>query len=126
MGELVVIFVGLDADEGQRQEDGAGMKKLEPAKLVHLARGPSHHRRYTGSDEHHSVGSADRDVEPAVRPITFRRADPQQNVRGEERAEEHDFGGQKQPDADFGVVKAGILARLDDVGEDFHLGKLNR
>ena len=48
-----------------------------------------------------------------------RRADAQQDVGGEQRAEQHDFRREKQPDADLGVVKAGVRARLDCVG-NFH------
>jgi hypothetical protein len=35
-------------------------------------------------------------------------ADAQQNVGGKKSAEEHHFGREKQPDADLGVVNAGV------------------
>ena len=37
-------------------------------------------------------------------------ADAQQDVGGKQRAEQHDFGSQKEPDADFGVEQAGVRA----------------
>ena len=119
VGELVVVLIRLDAHERQCQQDGAGMEKLEPAKLAHLARGPGHHGRDTRSDEDHGVRRPHRNIEPPMGPITFHRSHAQQDIRREERAEQHDFRGQKEPDADFGVVKAGVLPRLDDVGENF-------
>src|SRR5205823_13127847 len=39
---LALTFVGIKSYERQREQDGAGMEKLEPAVLVHLARGPCH------------------------------------------------------------------------------------
>src|ERR1041385_1668394 len=57
-----------------------------------------------------------------MRPQILRRGDPQQNVRGEERAEEHHFGGEKEPDADFSVVKASVGPCFASVG-DFHFRK---
>src|SRR5436190_19077256 len=39
MGELVVVLVGFDSDEGESQAEGASMKEFEPIELVHLQRG---------------------------------------------------------------------------------------
>ncbi len=47
------------------------------------------------------------------------RADAQQNVGGKKSAEEHHFGRQKQPDAELGVVNAGVRPVFNCVG-DFH------
>ena len=51
--------------------------------------------------------------------VPGRRADAQQDVGGEQPAEEHHFGGQEQPDADLGVVEAGVGPGLNCVG-NFH------
>src|SRR5437867_5347434 len=124
MGEFIVVFEGLDADEGQGEEDGAGVKELETAKLVHLARGPGHDGSDAGGDEDNRVGRADGNVEPTVGPVAFGSAHAQQDVGGKQGAEEHDFGAKEQPNADLGVVEAGVLAGLDDVGEDFRHEKV--
>jgi len=55
---------------------------------------------------------ADRDIQPAARPVALRSAHAQQDVRREQRAEQHDFRGQEEPDADLGVVKAGVWGVL--------------
>ena len=61
----------------------------------------------------------DRNIQPTVRPKTFRRAHAQQNVSGKQRSEEHDFGRQEQPNADLGIVKPGIRPRFYCV-RNFH------
>ena len=60
-----------------------------------------------------------RTFEPAVRPGAGRGADAQQDVGGKEPAEQHDFGREKKPDAELGVVKAGVRPGLNCVG-NFH------
>ena len=47
-------------------------------------------------------------------------AGPQDDVGREERAEEHDFGREKQPDAELDVVQPGVGPRLYGVGNLFH------
>src|SRR5436190_9656316 len=101
MGEFVVVFIGFDADESEGQQKRASMEEFEPAILVHLAGSPSHNSSDAGSDEHERVGGAHRNVKPAMRPKSFGSADTQQNITREEGPEEHDFGSQKEPDADF-------------------------
>ena len=68
-----------------------------------------------GGDQHEGVERGGPDVEqlPAARPR--RRAGAQQDQRREERAEEHDLGGEEEPDAELGVVDAGVGARGDVV-----------
>jgi len=65
------------------------------------------------------VERAETDVKPAMGPHTLIRADAQQHISGEESAEEHDFRGQEEPDADLGVIDAGIRPGFYSVG-DFH------
>ena len=62
---------------------------------------------------------AQRHVLPAVRPFAGRGADAQQHIGGKKPAEEHDFGREKKPDADLGVVKPRVRPGLDCVG-NFH------
>ena len=48
--------------------------------------------------------------------LSVRRADAKQDVRGKQGAKQHHFRGEEEPDADLGVIKAGVLARLYCVG----------
>jgi hypothetical protein len=43
----------------------------------------------------------------------------EEDVAGEQAAEEHDFGGEEEPDADFGVIEAGVGAGVNGV-RDVH------
>ena len=38
-------------------------------------------------------------------------ADAHEKIGGEERPEEHDLGGEEEPDAEFAVIEAGIGTR---------------
>ena len=71
MGELVVILVGFDANEGEGEQNGTGVEEFEPVELVHLAGGPGHHGRDARGDQDQRVERAYRNIQPAVRPVAF-------------------------------------------------------
>ena len=50
----------------------------------------------------------------------LRRPRPDQDVAGKQGAEQHDLGGQEEPDADLAVIETGVGARVYGVG-DVHL-----
>ncbi len=50
-------------------------------------------------------------------PGARRGANPQNDVGRKERSEEHDFRREEKPDSNLGIVKAGVLAGLYDVGD---------
>ena len=52
-----------------------------------------------------------------MRPVNGIGPDAQQDIGGKERAEEHDFGGQKEPDANLGIEEAGVGSRLNCIGD---------
>ena len=117
MNPFVMVFIRLDAEERQRQQQGAGVEKLELAELIGLARDPGEQRGDGRECEDDGVGRAERNTQPAVRPLFG--ADAQQDVGGKKPAKEHDLGRQKQPDADLGIVKAGVRPGADGV-RDVH------
>ena len=106
--ELFPVLIRLDPKEPKSAENGYRLVFSVGGEVAHLQGGPAQHDRDTGSNEHRGVERADGDVEQPMRPGAGVRADAQQDVGGEERAEEHDFRSEKQPDADLGVVEAGI------------------
>ena len=55
-----------------------------------------------------------------MRPFARRGVESQKDVGRKQTAEEHYLRGEKQPDPDLGVPKAGIAARAYGVG-NFHL-----
>src|SRR5690349_5316886 len=71
MSECVAVLETLDDHESHRQQDGAGIEKLETSKLVHLTRGPGHHGRDARGNQHQGIERTERDIEPAVRPVTL-------------------------------------------------------
>ena len=64
-----------------------------------------------------SVAERHADDGRLVRPA--RRAGPQERVRREERAEQHDLGGEEQPDPELGVGESRVGADLGGV-RDLH------
>ena len=54
-----------------------------------------------------------------LRPGAVVGAEAHEEIGGEDRAEEHDLGGEEEPDAELAVVEAGIGARGECVG-NFH------
>src|SRR5215469_5732747 len=113
MDEFVMIFVGFDAEEDQGAQKCDGVEELELSKVVHLQGSPGHDRGDGRSDEYDGIGRAEWDVQPTVRPVAFWRTDPQEDVARKQSAEQHHFRCEKEPDADFGVVEAGVPASVN-------------
>ena len=60
MNQFVMVFIGFDAQEGQRQQNGAGVEKFEFAELPHLAGGPRQQRGDGRKREQQRVDRAER------------------------------------------------------------------
>ena len=123
MDPFVVILIHFHGQKRQRQQQRAGVEKFEFAELSDLARNPCEQRRDGREREDERVERAKPDVEPAVRPGAGRGADTQQNVGGKKAAEEHDFGREKKPDAELGVVKSDVRSGLNCVGNIHELNQ---
>ena len=116
--ELHVVLDALEPHEDEGAEAGEGHEDLEPAPLAHLERSPREHHRDRGGDEDEGVDQARQHRERALGPRVI-CPEAQEDVGGEEAAEEHDFRREEEPDGDLRVEEAGVLARGEDVG-DFH------
>jgi hypothetical protein len=103
--ELFPILVGLDAEKAQGTHSVTLWKRRYLEKLpAFKAAQPS----TTVTDEVISTAVLKVPMgmlSNAVRPVEGIGANAQENIGGEQAAEEHDFGGQEQPDADLGVVE---------------------
>ena len=117
--EFVVVLVCLDAQEDHRAEHGDGLVPAVFLPLVHFQAGPGQDIGDAGGDQDNRIKAAQAPIQPVAGPGAGIGADAQKNVGREQRAEEHDFGGQEQPDADLRVVKAGVRPAFNCVG-DFH------
>ena len=82
---------------------------------------PSEHDKHARGDEHHRVAGTDVKVHQAHRPCAGLGSHAQQHVGGKQRAEQHDLGGEEEPDAQLRVVQAGVRPWLNRIG-DFHGG----
>ena len=120
---LRVLEVLVD-QEDEREKKREAQKQPMPAPVVHLERRPRHHHRHRGTDQDDRVDGAERHAQLAVRP--FHRADAQQDVGGEQRAEQHHFGRQEQPDPELAVRQARVGPGFDCVRNvhvaEFHHG----
>ena len=82
---------------------------------------PSEHDKHARGDEHHRVAGTDEKVHQTHRPCAGLGSHAQQHVGGKQRAEQHDLGGEEEPDAQLRVVEAGVRPWLNRIG-DFHGG----
>ena len=105
---LVVLFLvldGLDAKEGEAQDERDHQAQHQRALLFHLGGPHAHGHGEAGSDEDGGVRGAPEDIE-LVRCLDERRIVPVavDEVGGKEAAEEHDFGEQEEPHGEVGGV----------------------
>src|SRR6185437_1991929 len=114
-----------DSEKRQRAKQGAGMEKFEFAELPDFARCPCEQRGDGREREDNCVSRAEANVEPAVWPIAVFGADAQQHVSRKKSAEEHDFGREEKPNAELGIVNAGVRSGLNCIW-NVHLKNLMR
>jgi hypothetical protein len=67
------------------------------------------------TNQDHRIHGGQRDVQVLVPVGPCRRTDPEEDVRGEQRAEEHHFRRQEEPDPELRVVDAGVRPRFDGI-----------
>ena len=113
--EVIFVFkVLVDEEDASQQERG---DQVQPVlrKVLQLQRRPRHHHRHRRRDQDDGVDRAKHDVQLAVRPL--RRATTQDDVGGEQRAEQHDLGREEQPDPELAVGQAGVGSLCDGIGD---------
>ena len=118
MSELGLVLQGLVEHEDTGAEHGDGHVDAVPAELAQLQHGPSHDDRDGGGDEHDRVDEAERDIEVRHGPWII-GTNAEEDVGGEQAAEEHDFRSEEEPDADLGVVEAGVRPGVNGI-RDVH------
>src|SRR4029077_390656 len=98
-----------------------GGEHVPPVDIIaaHFERGPRQHDRYRRHDQDRGVHRADWNVEKSVRPFPRVSIETQEDVSGKESAEEHYFGGEKQPDANLRIPQTGVRPSGDCV-RNFH------
>ena len=116
---LVVVLDALDAKEDEAAENGEAESDAVGVELAFLERDPGPDHGDAGDDQDDGVGEAERDVLDVVGPGAVLGAEADEEIGGEDRAEEHDLGGEEEPDAELAVIEAGIGTRGDGVG-NFH------
>ena len=126
----VIVFLRpfvteFDHEKDDATEDGDPHVNLVARELPHFQRGPRQDHRDGRGDENRGIECSHRNIEQAVRPVTRLGIEPEENVSGKKSAEEHDFRGEKKPDADLGVPKPGIGTSSNCVW-NFHLSRFVR
>ena len=107
--ELLRPLVGqLDDEKEDAAEDRDPHVNPVGRQSAHFERGPREHDRDRRSDQDSGIHRSDRHVEEAVWPVTGLGIKSQEDVGGEKSPEEHDFRGEKKPDTDLGIPKAGV------------------
>ena len=103
--DLLLVLDGLDAKEGEAEDEGDDETQNERALLAHLGGPDAHGHGEAGSDEDGGVGCAPEDIQ-LVRCLDEGRVVPVaiDEVGGEQAAEEHDFGEQEEPHGEVGGV----------------------
>ena len=121
VGELAVIFVSFDPEKHQRAEQRQPHANLVLAVLTHFQEGPGKDHRDRRENENEGVDETWQHAELMDRPWVV-GANAQKDVAGEQPAKKHDLGGEKEPNANFGIPKAGIRPGRDGVG-NLHVRK---
>ena len=119
--ELRLVFEEFDTEEDERADDSRQQAPEIHRELAHLHTGPSHDDGHRRGDQHGGVEAAHRHVQLMNRPVIV-RTQAQEDVGGEQAAEEHDLRGQEKPDANLGVPQPGVGPRGHGVG-NFHVRK---
>ncbi len=102
MHTLIVIFIGLHAEEGAAQQQSQNQEQHDQILFPDRRRKVHRQRhRQTAADQHGRIGRADQEIGLVAGRGERRRIGlPVHEIRQEQAAEEHDFGDQKHPHPD--------------------------
>src|SRR5215211_7879189 len=107
------VLARLDQEKGEAEPEGDRETGDEPRAVVPLdgLERPVHREARRHEDDRVQEREVDRKLVGGRRPLARAVHDAREEVRGEERAEEHHLGGDEEVDAEQACVDAGALVR---------------
>ena len=116
--ELHAIFDALEHHEQCGTGDSDTHVDLEMPPFTHFQGSPCEHHRHGRTNKDKRVDQTRQHRQRPLRPRVV-GSQAEINIGGEEATEEHDLGGEEQPDGNLGVDQARVLTGGYDIW-DFH------